>query len=405
MNSNVNRRPPAQVAIVVCGLSDSWLGGVNYYRNLVTVFDHAGEQGLRLHVLTDQPQFFADMALSERVRVRHVPMLVHKSSAWALRKALLVAFKRDVSLIKLLKQLNVEAAVFCHVAGAAAAGVVCLPWIPDFQSRRHPELFPPALARAEHLRAQAWLRDSSGLLVSSRAAQHDAVALYGADPSRVHVLHFAPRLDAAPLLSASLRDAVLARHHIDRAYFFLPNQYWKHKNHLLVAQALVRLREQGAPMPLVVSTGKTEDTRHPGYFAEFERFIQAEGLQPHYRILGVIDRQDMLVLLAHARAVINPSRFEGWNTGVEEAKALGKPLLVSDIDVHREQVAGWPELQVFGVDDVAALAAALGRWQMQALAPDGHPPKPHPALYEGFSAAYMALLHRVLQRQPEGVAA
>jgi glycosyltransferase involved in cell wall biosynthesis len=402
---NVKRSPPAQVAIVVYGLSERWLGGVNYYRNLVTVFDHAGEQGLRLHVLTDEPRFFADLGLSERVRVHRVPMLVHKSAAWALRKAVLTAFKRDLNLIKLLKQLQIEAVVFCHVAGAAAAGIACLPWIPDFQSRRHPELFPAALAQAEHTRAQEWLRDSSGLIVSSRAAQHDAVSLYGADPARVQVLHFAPRLEFAPLLSASLRDEVLARNRVDRAYFFLPNQYWKHKNHMLVAQALVRLRDQGAAMPLVLSTGKTEDTRHPGYFAEFERFIRAHELEPHYRVLGVIERQDMLVLLAHARAVINPSRFEGWNTGVEEAKALGKPLLVSAIDVHREQVADWAEVQLFGVDDVAALAAALQRWQADARGPQDHPPRPKPALHETFSAAYIGLLRRVLQHQSQGVAA
>jgi glycosyltransferase involved in cell wall biosynthesis len=34
---------------------------------------------------------------------------------------------------------------------------------------------------------------------------------------------------------------------------------------------------------------------------------------------------------------INPSLFEGWSTTVEEAKALGKFIILSDIKVHREQ--------------------------------------------------------------------
>lgn len=37
-------------------------------------------------------------------------------------------------------------------------------------------------------------------------------------------------------------------------------------------------------------------------------------------------------------SIVQPSLFEGWNTGVEEAKAINKYLILSDIPVHREQV-------------------------------------------------------------------
>lgn len=36
-------------------------------------------------------------------------------------------------------------------------------------------------------------------------------------------------------------------------------------------------------------------------------------------------------------AVLNASLFEGWSTTVEEAKALGVPLVLSSLRVHREQ--------------------------------------------------------------------
>ena len=58
--------------------------------------------------------------------------------------------------------------------------------------------------------------------------------------------------------------------------------------------------------------------------------------------------------MAYSAAVINPSRFEGWSTSVEEAKTFQKPLLLSDIAVHREQA---PTLgHFFPVDDPLALA-------------------------------------------------
>jgi glycosyltransferase involved in cell wall biosynthesis len=393
----------AAVAIVVYGLTENWLGGVNYYRNLVSVFDDAADDSLNLHVLTDNPDYFADLGRSARVQVHHLPMLKSRSAAWAMRKAVLFSVKRDLMLIAQLRRLGVRAAVFCHVPGAAAAGIRCFPWIPDFQSRHHPELFTPATVEAEHRRAQAWLADADGLIVSSQAAREDAARFYAVAPERLHVLNFAPRLSALGLADTNLRDTVLARHGIRRPYFFLPNQYWKHKNHGMVLQALALLRQRGHALPLVVSTGKTEDMRDPGYFAEFEACRQRLNLQNDYLVLGVVPRQDMLMLLAHSAAVINPSLFEGWSTGVEEAKALGKPLLVSDIAVHREQIAALDDAATFGTDDVAALATLMQQHQTRVAWAGGHPPQPQPGIYEAFSQQYMALLKRLVQ--PNRVAA
>ena len=35
--------------------------------------------------------------------------------------------------------------------------------------------------------------------------------------------------------------------------------------------------------------------------------------------------------------MVNPSTYEGWNTAVEQAKALNKRTVLSNISVHREQ--------------------------------------------------------------------
>jgi len=393
------------VAICVDGLGDDWLGGVNYFRNLLAVFDAAADPGLRLHLLTDDPGFLGDMRLSPRVQVHRLAMLQRKSAAWALRKALQVASGRDVQLISQLKKLDVRAVVFSYVAGASAAGIRCLPWIPDFQFKHHPEFFPPAVAAAAQRRAEKLLRHGDGLVVSSQAAAQDAVAFFAARPERLHVLRFAPRVDFQPLQDPLLRDRVFASQGIDRPYVFLPNQYWQHKNHGLVTQALMLLRQQGSAAPLVVSTGKTEDLRNPDYFQRFAADLQQAGLVDAYRILGVIPRQDMLVLLAHSLAVLNPSRFEGWSSTVEEAKALGKPLLVSDISVHREQIAGRTEAQVFGVDDAAALARLLAKLHNLHTQADvaAFPPRPDNTLYLAFQQEYLALLRRVAA--PKRVAA
>jgi glycosyltransferase involved in cell wall biosynthesis len=42
--------------------------------------------------------------------------------------------------------------------------------------------------------------------------------------------------------------------------------------------------------------------------------------------------------MRESRAVIQPSLFEGWSTVIEDAKALGVPVIASDLPVHLEQL-------------------------------------------------------------------
>ena len=45
----------------------------------------------------------------------------------------------------------------------------------------------------------------------------------------------------------------------------------------------------------------------------------------------------MYTLNANCVALINPSFFEGWSTTVEEAKSLGTKMILSNIELHKEQ--------------------------------------------------------------------
>jgi glycosyltransferase involved in cell wall biosynthesis len=101
-------------------------------------------------------------------------------------------------------------------------------------------------------------------------------------------------------------------------------------------------------------TGLTHDPRNPHFFVNLSAYAAEKRVADMFSILGLVPYSDLMGLMTNSIAVINPSRFEGWSTSVEEAKSLGKSILLSDIPVHREQN---PEYgQYFGVDDPAALA-------------------------------------------------
>jgi glycosyltransferase involved in cell wall biosynthesis len=126
----------------------------------------------------------------------------------------------------------------------------------------------------------------------------------------------------------------------------------------VVLEALAILKQRGANV-VVAASGSAEESRRSDYFSELRREVADRGIDANFRYLGLIPLAHVYALLRTSRALINPSRFEGWSTTVEEAKSFGVPMALSDIPVHREQAGA--QASYFGVDDAATLASHLLR--------------------------------------------
>ena len=53
--------------------------------------------------------------------------------------------------------------------------------------------------------------------------------------------------------------------------------------------------------------------------------------------MGIVPYNDLISLMYHSIAIINPSKFEGRSSTVEQAKSLGKKVILSNINIHKEQ--------------------------------------------------------------------
>jgi hypothetical protein len=78
------------------------------------------------------------------------------------------------------------------------------------------------------------------------------------------VVRFATQ-PAPDLLIANPPD-VLAQYALPPKYFYLPNQFWRHKNHQVVVNALTILKRRGFDV-VVASSGASADRSETGYFA------------------------------------------------------------------------------------------------------------------------------------------
>jgi len=226
-------------------------------------------------------------------------------------------------------------------------------WIPDLQEHRFPQFFPPAELQDRYRRNDAWLSSHRHVMVSSEDVARDVERWYGRHGAQVHVVRFASFAEAPGNAAARVAGFGLP----DR-YFICPNQFWRHKNHATVLRALSLLAD--GPAPTVVFTGREEDYRDPSYGPSVRALAAELGVESRVRFLGFLPRADQLALISGAAAVVQPSLCEGWSTVIEDAKALGRPVIASDIAVHREQLPDAADL--FAAEDAAALAALLRRY-------------------------------------------
>jgi glycosyltransferase involved in cell wall biosynthesis len=319
---------------IVYDVDENWIAGSYYIENLILALKITSGEKLHIKVYSkDRTQF---EGLSKRTRYPYLSWvpLIDKNTIFdkIVNKITVLLFKRHFIIRGLDNEVDVlfpasDTYFFDNIRNK-------LFWIPDFQEAHLPRFFTTEEITKRKDFQKKIVKKECPVLVSSKNAMSDFQAQYPAAKNRLFVLPFAVTL---PDLSGIDFEPLTKKFNIDREFFICSNQLWAHKNHKVVLKALIELRKQGS-QPLVVFTGKPYDARNPRYYEELIQFVNENQLTSNTLFLGFIDRSEQLVLMRNSLAVIQPSLFEGWSTVIEDAKALGKLVVASDIPVHKEQL-------------------------------------------------------------------
>jgi glycosyltransferase involved in cell wall biosynthesis len=335
---------------LVLSLRGLWQGGVNYYHNLLSCYQRYPDDALRLEVFTDYDEDILCYQ-SDAIGI-NLCSEVSLRGLWNIpRRAMNRLLHYDPMLLRLVRHHQID--LLTHRSLGRQRTVNTLPWLPDFQHKKFPEFFTANECEnrnASVANAGLW----GNILLSSHAAARDFRCYYPHLSSvQTRVLHFSntAALSIVPLS----REELKAQYPVDEPYFFLPNQFWRHKNHAVVVEAL-----RQAPANIrVICTGNMKDTRDLSYGPNLLAKVREAGVEERFLCLGAVPYPILVSLMHHSVAVLQPSLFEGWSTSVEESKAMGKRIVLSNIDVHLEQA---PERGVFfSPDSPEQLAACMVR--------------------------------------------
>jgi len=243
-----------------------------------------------------------------------------------------------------------------HLLPFRARGIGMVATVHDFSHR-------------DPLGRQQWLnRRATGALIERAVARADVVVVPSEATARdvarfcgvvlgaVRVVPWGVDQAVFRPASADRIDAVLARLGVARPYVLALDVFNPRKNFVAVLEAVSRLPEGGGGPLTVVGLGRPRKTFTA---VGLESRAEALGVRARLRLPGDVDLDDLVALYSGARALVYPSRYEGFGLPVLEAMACGCPVIAGDRSSIPE-VAGRAALLV-DPDSADDLARAIAR--------------------------------------------
>jgi glycosyltransferase involved in cell wall biosynthesis len=314
-------------------VSKEWMGGYNYFKNLLYAINVLGSNELKVFVFLGKKSSPLTKGMFKKyATVIEDSAFDRMSLKWFLIKIEERIFKTNYILEFILNKYGIQ--VLSHSFITKFKIIKTVNWIPDFQHIHLPEMFSKKELKNRDKTFLNVIKQSDIIIVSSNDALTDLKNFAPGYEVKVKVLQFVSQ--PVQKYNAMTKNILKIKYGIKNDYFYIPNQFWKHKNHLSVFKAINQLRNENINIHLICS-GYLEDYRNKNHIEVLKNYIFQTNLNNNIKLLGLIDYEDVFNLIKFSEAVINPSLFEGWSTTVEECKSVGKNMILSDLNVHKEQ--------------------------------------------------------------------
>ena len=308
--------------------NSGWMGGINYYKNLFIAISKIEHPKIIPYILAPKDE-------NAKILLNYAhPIELKKDIKYLLTKIAATLkgkkFNKNEYLYK-----NIDIDLVSNTQSTEYSPAIA--WIPDFQHIHLPEMFSEEEINYRSANFRKLAEKSLLVILSSEDALNDFKKFIPEFAHKGRVLNFVAIPDENIYkLTDEITQKTIKKFDLSEKYFYVPNQFWIHKNHKVVLEAISILKVEGININ-VVFTGNTSDYRHANYFNDLMEFVKEKGIENNIKLLGLVDLNEVFCLMRNCISIINPSLFEGWSSTVEESKSLGKNIILSNINVHKEQ--------------------------------------------------------------------
>jgi glycosyltransferase involved in cell wall biosynthesis len=230
----------------------------------------------------------------------------------------------------------------------------------DLQHVHYPEYFSRQEIAWREKTYRTFCAEAAAVVVMTEWGKRDLIEKFSVAQEKVSVIPWAPLLERQRIPDSTTVEAIRRKYALGDEFALYPAQTWEHKNHVNLLRAIAQLKGRGI-RALAVCTGLRNH-----YYEKIEQETRRLKIEDRVRFLDFVSADELATLYRMCKAVVFPSRFEGWGIPVTDAMYVGAPVVCSDIEVLREQIAD--AALTFDPEDIDAMAGAIARvWQDNGL--------------------------------------
>ena len=248
---------------------NSWIGGVYYIKNIAYQISLSRRicNEFNIYLLTNTE--FVDI-------YRNLP-----SNITILEKKKNGKLFDELSLFLKLIKLNIKY-VFPYQIKHSSLFFRTIEWIPDFQDKYLPELFSNSELIRREKSVRKKLANPNGLILSSQDCLNDIKKFYTTDISNIYIMPFVSYIEQEILsIHIDQEREILDKFNLQhKKYLCISNQFWKHKNHIIVLKAIeLFFADNPQSNILFVFTGNLSDRRNPNYIKKLKMYFDDPAYQ------------------------------------------------------------------------------------------------------------------------------
>jgi len=219
-------------------VSREWIGGLNYFKNLLFALHSLKTKEVEVFVFVGKK---TDIEIKNMFRqyatVIEDSKFDRKSLKWFFMKIVQKIFKTNILLEKFLIKNGIQ--ILSHASITNLKNIRTINWIPDFQHIHLPQMFSKKELDIRDSYYMGLILNSDMVILSSYDALKDLKHFAPKYENKARVLQFVSQPDQRYFeLNENHKNDLIKKYEINADFFYMPNQFWKHKNHMTVFRAI-----------------------------------------------------------------------------------------------------------------------------------------------------------------------
>jgi glycosyltransferase involved in cell wall biosynthesis len=194
--------------------------------------------------------------------------------------------------------------------------------------KKYPEVNSSRLFFSRNKYYQNICNYASIIFVDSKLGKEHVVANFRVDSSKIHILPYC----APSYIQNNVANMSTEKYNLPGKFILYPAQFWFHKNHKLIIEAINIIRQKSIEINAVF-VGSPKNA-----YNSVHQLIKKYNLDNQIYELGYVKNEDLVALYKTAVALVMPSFLGPTNIPPLEAFALGCPVIVSNVYSMHDQV-------------------------------------------------------------------